>query len=207
MDELGVMYMKGEIKDVLMTLHEMGNNAEDCISMIQTAFIYNTSKPLQDCKDKITDLKNRESRLTKNITEIISDNPDFMSYVSIPGHLLRIGENVEKLAELIERKNRDNILFSDKAVMETAFLLQRLTDIMRSTSSIILARNKFLSVYIQESQAGVERRAAEYATLHEERLIQGECLPVASSIYISMLDAIKSIAWHAKEIAKRLTSF
>jgi hypothetical protein len=51
---------------------------------------------------------------------------------------------------------------------------------------------------------GVIRRAIEYATLHEERLIEGSCLPVASAIYIYMLDIIKSIAWHAKEIALKL---
>lgn len=45
-------------------------------------------------------------------------------------------------------------------------------------------------------------------TVHEmgrvSKMIVGLCLPVASSLYISMLDAIKGIAWHAKEIATRL---
>ena len=48
---------------------------------------------------------------------------------------------------------------------------------------------------------------AEYATLHEERLIEGLCLPVASSLYINMLDSIKNIAWHAKEIATKLVEW
>ena len=204
MNNKSVQYMKKDIKDALMTLHEMGNNAEDCILMIQTAFIYNTSLPLKDCKEKIIDIRKGESQFTNNITEIISDTPDLKPYVSIPGHLFRIGENVEKLAELIDKKNRDTILFSDKAIMETTFLLQRMTEILQATAAMILARNKFLSMYVHESQAGVERRAAEYATLHEERLIQGVCLPVASSLYINMLDAIKSIAWHAKEITTKL---
>jgi hypothetical protein len=30
-------------------------------------------------------------------------------------------------------------------------------------------------------------------------------MPVASSLYVSMLEAIKSIAWHAKEIAVKLS--
>jgi len=42
--------------------------------------------------------------------------------------------------------------------------------------------------------------------LHEERLIRGECLPIASSLFIGMLEAIKSIAWHTKEITTKLIS-
>lgn len=197
--------MKEDIKkDALMILHEMGNNAEDCISLLQTAFIYNTSILLKDCKVKIENIKKEEARITEKVTEIISDNPDLKPYVSIPGHLLRIGEDIKKLSELIDKKIRENILFSDKAVNEMTFLLQRLIEILLSTSAIILARNKFLSMYVHESQAGMEKMAVEYATLHEERLIQGVCLPVAAPLYISMLDAIKSIAWHSKEIASRL---
>ncbi len=196
--------MKEAIKDALKTLHEMGNNAEDCISSLQTAFIYNNPKPLNDCKLKIEGIKKKEPQLTKTVAELVRDNPDMKQYVSVPVHLLRIGENIEKLAELIDRKARENILFSDRALTEITFLLQRLIDILRPTSDIILARNTILTRYVQESEAGVIRRAIEYATFHEERLIEGLCLPVASSLYISMLDAVKGIAWHAKQIAIKL---
>ena len=50
------------------------------------------------------------------------------------------------------------------------------------------------------SQSDVEKMAAKFATLHETRLVRGECMPVASSLYISMLEAIKSIAWHASGV-------
>jgi Na+/phosphate symporter len=65
---------------------------------------------------------------------------------------------------------------------------------------MVLARNKFLSKYIMTSQSDVEKMAAKFATLHETRLVRGECMPVASSLYISMLEAIKSIAWHASGV-------
>lgn len=198
--------MKGTTKDMLKTLHELGNDAEDCISLLQTAFIYNSSKMLHDCREKVGNIKRMEPRLTKELTELVRDNPDIKPYLSVPVHLLRIGENIEKLTEQIERKVRENILCSDRAIEEITFLLQRLMDLLRPASDIILARNAILGIYVQESEAGVVRRAIEYATLHEDRLIEGVCLPVASSLFINMLDAIKNIAWHAKEIAAKLTA-
>jgi Na+/phosphate symporter len=197
--------IKLQTKNILKSFHEMGSDAEDCISLLQTAFMYNTSLPVEGCKTKVEAVKKKEDQLTKKITEIAASNPDLASYVSVSIHLLGIWENLRKLSELIDKKISDNVLFSDKAVHETLFLLQRLIEILRPTSDIILAKNTFLGMYIRESQAGVEKMAAEYATLHENRLITGECLPAGSSIYISMLDAIKSIAWHTKEIAVKLT--
>ncbi len=101
---------------------------------------------------------------------------------------------------------KEKVLFSDRAIEEVTYLLQRLTDILRPTSDIILARNAILGKYVNESEAGVVKRALEYATLHEERLIEGLCIPFASLLYINMLDEIKNIAWHAKEIATKLAS-
>ncbi len=196
--------MKEEFKGLLKEMHAIGSNAENCISLLQTAFIYNSSKPLKDCNETVQFIKQMEDGLTKKITDLAKNNPDLKPYISIPVHFLRIGENIENLSELIDKKIKDNILFSDKAVSEITFLLERLSDILRTSSDIILAKNIILKKYIEESESDIIKRAIEYATLHEDRLIEGLCLPVASSIYIHMLDAIKNISWHAKEIAVKV---
>lgn len=195
---------KEDIKDALMTLHEMGNDAEDCIESLQNAFIYNKSHLLKDSNKKLGRFKKEGTRLTEITIEKARDNPDLEPYVSVPAHLLMIGNDIEKLIALTDKKISEGILFSDKAVGETLFLLQRLIEILRPTSDIIIARNTFLAMYVKESQIVLGKMASEYATLHEERLIKGICLPAASSLYISMLEAIKNIAWNSKEIAVKL---
>lgn len=196
--------MKPEAKDLLQKLNEMGGVAENCISMLQTAFLFNNPQPVADCRAAITAQNKTVDDLTKRITELARENPDLRPYVAVPTHLLRIGENIEKLSDFVEKKIKDNILFSDRALTEVTFLLQRLTDILRPTSDMILAKNAIMSRYIQESEAGVQKRAIEYTTLHEERLIEGLCSPAASSLFINLLDRIKGVAWHAKEIAVKI---
>lgn len=198
--------MRPEIKDLCRKLHEMGSDTEECVSLLQTSFIYGSSAPLNDCRRKMEDLKKSEPGLTRELTELARGNPDMKPYVSTPVHLVRIAESIEKLATCIEQVVKENVLFSDRAIEEITFLLQRLIDLMRPMSDIILARNVILGRYVNESQAGIVRRALEYATLHEERMVEGICVPVASPIYIRMLDEIKNIAWHANGIAVKLTS-
>ena len=195
---------KETVKEVLTSLHQLLNEMEDCISMLQTAFIYNSAMILHDCLPRVERIRELEPRLTRELAESARDNPDLKPYVSVPVHLLRIGEGVTRLSEQVEKKVKENILCSTGAMEELTFLFQRLMDMLRPTADVILARNEILGKYVQESAAGVERRATEYATRHEERLIEGICLPLASALYINMLDAIKNVAWHAKEIARKL---
>ncbi len=196
--------MKEETKDILKTMHDMVEEFEESISSLQTAFIYNNVAPLTGIQERIKEFKNLALSLTERVVGIARDNPYMRHYVNIPSSLLRITENIERISELITAKIRENTLFSDRAITEITFLLQRLTDIVRPTSDIILAPNSILGNYIRESEAGIVRRATDYATQHEERLIEGLCLPKASALYINILDCIKNIAWHCKEIANRL---
>lgn len=192
---------KIDLKGKLAALYEITNDAGDFISLMQTAFIYNTPKPLQGFKAKADECEKETLHLSTIIKEAASDDESMEPYAFVPEHLMEIWRNLGKLSGLINRKISEDILFSDKGVNETIYLLQRLVEVLRPTADMILARNIFLSKYIQESQASIEKMAVEYATLHENRLITGECLPAASSIYVGILEAIKSIAWHTKEIA------
>ena len=189
---------------MLQALHKLMNDAEGCITLLQAAFIYNSSKNLIECMKRVESIRSMEPQLAKTIAELARKDQDLNPYVSVPAHLMGIGEGIEKLSELTDRKIRECLLFSDRAITEITFLLQRLIDILRPVSDIILTRNEILNRYIQESGTNIEKRATEYATLHEERLIEGLCLPAASPIYINMLDAIKNIAWHAREISVTL---
>ena len=196
---------KIDTKEKIKALYEIANGPEDVILLIQTAFIYNKLTPLQGCEATSKECKKGAAYLSEIIPAFIADDPGLKPYVSVPAHLLKIWETLDKLSELIDKKIKENVLFSDKAADETIYLLQRLIEILRPTADMILARNTFLSKYIHTSQSSLEKMAAEYATLHETRLTIGECMPVASSIYVNMLEAIKSIAWNAKEIAVNLS--
>ncbi len=192
---------KTNVKEDITNLYEIASETGDLISEMQTAFIYNNSKPIEGYKQKINDQCETAMRLTISIRDTAQNNEEMKAYIKVSEHLMKIWSNLGKLFDLIDKKNSQKVLFSDKAVNETTYLLQRLIEILRPSSDIILARNKFLSTYIKESQKSLEKNATDYATLHEDRLITGECVPDASSIYVSMLDAIKSIAWNTKEIA------
>jgi hypothetical protein len=193
-------------KEPITKLYDMNQSAVECVYLLQNAFTFNSLKSLDECEAKAKEMHQTEKALTEGFIEDAKVDPDARVYVSVPGHIERMVNFIENIVGCIRAKIRDGILFSDKAVSETTFLLERLQDVLRNTSDIILSRNVILREYVKESAAEINRSANEFATMHEDRLIEGLCMPVASPLFLHMLDAIKGIAWHAMSIAEKLTA-
>ena len=77
---------------------------------------------------------------------------------------------------------------------------------MKTTADLLLIKNSVLIRYIEEAEADLANKTLEYSTLHEERMIEGLCLPVASPLYLTMLNAIRNIGREAKNIADKITA-
>jgi Na+/phosphate symporter len=193
-------------KELVSKLYDMSRSAVGCIYLLQNAFLYNSEKSLDVCEAKAKEIRLSEKVLTQEFVQEAKTEPHARAYVSVPGHIERMGGIIEDIIGCIRMKIRDGIPFSGKAVSETAFLMGRLQEVLKNASDIILARNVILKDYVMESAAEISRSASEFATIHEERLIEGLCIPKASALFLDIADAIKGIVWHAKEIAEKLTA-
>ncbi len=182
------------------------NSANDCLSLLHSALTHNAAASLNDCMEKTTSIKMTETEICGKITYLARNDHSLKTYISIPQILLRINENIEKLNETLGKKLKDNILFTDRAVSELSILFGKLKEALKSTSDLLATKNTVLVKHINECEEDIVQKALEFATLHEERLIEGLCLPVASSLYLNMLNSIRCIAWDTKEIATKFSS-
>jgi Na+/phosphate symporter len=192
-------------KELVGRVYQMNQSAVECLYLLQNAFLYNSPRSLDECEERTRSIRMGEETLTKGLIEEARANPDVRAYVSVPGHIERMGGFLDDVIRCVRTKIDKGVLFSDKAVSETVFLLERLQEVVKNTGDIILARNTVLKNYVRESATEIGRSASGFATMHEERLIEGLCTPAASPLFLDMLDAMRSIAWHTKEIAEKLT--
>jgi|SRR5208282_4560262 len=217
-------------KEIIKKLYHMNQSLVECISLLQNAFVFNTLEFLDECEAKARKILQTEKALIEEFIEDAKVDPDARVYVSVSAHIEKMVNFIEDIGGCIGTKIRDGISFSDKAVLGTTFLLARLQDVLRNTNNIILSRdvilrdyvkdrhhqwsfdqvplskNLILREYVKESASEINRSADEFVTMHEGRLIEGLCMPIASPLFLHMLDAIKGIAGHAKETAEKLTA-
>ncbi len=193
------------LKEQVFEMHDVISGMVGCIDSLYTGFIYNNNKIIEEVETELSDTIGRLSALTENVVGEVKDEPRASSYASVPSHMGRIGDSLARIASSLKTKARDNVLISDKATAELDYMFGRTRDIMVNARDMVLAPNTLVAMHMAESEQAIEKIADDYATKHEERLIEGLCAPKASQIYIQMLDAFKSIGWHAREIAKDLS--
>lgn len=193
-----------DVKSFITSIHEMSKDMEDCLSLLYNAFIYNKFSFIDEAEGIITRIRDAEKGLTDDLIAASPSDKVARLYSTVPSHFERIASNFEHMARALRIKIKEDLLFSDKAISEVNFLLNRVKEVLNTLSDLVLARNTYVANYIKESEREIERTATEFATLHEERLIEGLCLPKSSGVYILLLDSIKRIAWNAREIAEKL---
>jgi Na+/phosphate symporter len=88
-------------------------------------------------------------------------------------------------------------------VQELTSLFEGALLVLECTKDTIITKNKVLSKYVKEEGERLSALANDYATFHEERLVDGLCLSKASSLYLAILDAFKGIWWHCQQIVRK----
>jgi Na+/phosphate symporter len=197
--------MKTLYEEIRHEMHEIGTGTEHCMVLLQRAFMRNSLEPLNACREKLAVFRNAEPELTKKVKELARKDETKKEYAAILHHLMKICDDLSELTGPLETKIKEKILFSDRAVTEISFLSQNLAELLKATSDLILVKNPILLRYVIESETMVAKMAIEYATQHEERMIEGLCLPVASPLFLKMLEIFKGIARQSKKIALELS--
>ena len=192
------------LNEISKSLHNISIKANDCLLLLETAFIHNSPGLLKDCRGKLDSMKKSQTEVAASISKLIRENPDLKPYLDVSQLLYKIGEHIEKLLETVNKKIKEDILFSDRGIKEINLLIKKLSEIMKTTADLFVIKNPVLIRYIKESEADLANKTLEYSTLHEERLIEGLCLPVASPLYLTMLNSIHNIGRDAKDIADKI---
>jgi len=118
----------------------------------------------------------------------------------VPIHLERIGDNIELLIRCSNSIIEEGICFSDKALKEINILFENLTELLKDIGDIIKTNNKVLVTNVLERIKNFQEIVNEYSIWHYDRLVEGSCLPKASSSYLAIIDYLSGIARHIKQI-------
>jgi Na+/phosphate symporter len=120
----------------------------------------------------------------------------------ILNHLKLMCENIAALAEPIRKKIIDKLLFTDKAFFDVNYIFTHQTGLMRSLLDIVRTDNQLLRRYAEEEGQNLIQVCLNAATEHENRLIEGICLPHASPVFLGILDHMRIICRHGLGIVK-----
>jgi Na+/phosphate symporter len=114
--------------------------------------------------------------------------------------------NIEGIVDRLKAMTRDHVLFSDRAIREVNDVFQKAMDLQESLPELILNQDKHLAQHIGEQVRSVFKIANGFSEEHEERLIQGVCMPKSSPMYLGILESLKGIFTHILEVSGKIVS-
>jgi Na+/phosphate symporter len=120
----------------------------------------------------------------------------------ILNHMQLICENIAALGEPIRKKILDKLLFTDKAFFDVNYVFTHQTGLMRSLLDFLKTDNQLLRKYSEEEAQNLIQVCLNAATEHENRLIEGICLPQASPVFLGILDHMRLICRHVLGVVK-----
>jgi len=119
--------------------------------------------------------------------------------------LPEVAQAIKKLEGTTTKKTpTERTEISEKAVSQTNQLFDRQAGILRSVLDSLETDNAVLKQYVLDEGQKMVQNCIDFATEHEERLVEGLCLPQAAPLFLSILDCMSSAARHEVDIAQIL---
>lgn len=180
------------------------------LELIFDGFRKPTEKSFQEANEVKDKIRHYSSELTGFV---ISKTPSSEKgrewakpYLSIASSFDRITYNIEGILDRLRVKAQNHILFSDRAVKEVNDVFQEAMRLLENLPDLILTQNKLLAQRIGEEGRSMFKIANGYSEEHEERLIQGICVPKSSPVYLGIIESLKGVIGHVLEVSERIVS-
>jgi len=127
-------------------------------------------------------------------------------YLSIASSLGLLTYNIQSTLDRIRGKSENHILFSDQAVKEVNGVFEQAVGLLGDLPSLFTTEDKSLAQRIGEGGRSVIKMADAYSDEHEERLIDGICIPEHSPIYLNILESLKGVTVHTLAVSGKIVA-
>lgn len=199
--------MDKEIKEKMVLV------SQSLMKMLELAF-EGFRKPAEKSFKEAEEVEDKIHQYSSELTSfIISKSPSSEKgrdwakpYLSIASSFDRMTYNIEGILDRLKAKSEKHILFSDRAVKEVNDVFQEAMRLLGILPDLITTQNKLLAQRIGEEARSIFKIANGYSEEHEERLIQGICVPKSSTTYLGILESLKGVIVHTLEVSGKIVS-
>jgi Na+/phosphate symporter len=194
---------------------EMGEKTmEVCRGLIRMleltflAFRKSNEKSIKEAEEERKNILRSSTELTRFLIEECSSGDAgkewVKPYLSIASSFDRVGYNIDGILDRLKKMIHNQVLFTDRAIKEMNDVFQETIDLLENLPDLILTGNRLLAQQMGAKGKEVFKMAEGYAEEHEQRLIQGVCMPKSSAIYLDILVSLEGIVAHTVEISGKI---
>ncbi len=182
-------------------LRPMFQDAIEMLGLAWTAFRRQEAAGLELAAALGRAVHKQEKELTEQLLGCGAE-PEGLRFV--PAHLERIGDAIEGLIRCQRAMQTEGTAFTERGTREIGQLFERAHELLECARDLTLTGNRVLARHVEIESLRFHDLATDFARAHEERLVEGVCMPRASSTYLAMLDYLREVTRHARRVAGRV---
>ncbi len=182
---------------------------EDAVQMLRVtreAFLQPSAEKSERIARMGEDLHRREKHVTGHVAEQIRARPWLLGHAEslafVPAGLERVGDALEILARCQQRLHREGLTCSEEAIRELLGLFTRAAALLEGIQKALATGDPKGLADLRRAGEELQGLADQIARRHQLRILHGVCLPRASSIFLSMLDAFREIERYARRMSE-----
>jgi phosphate:Na+ symporter len=188
----------------------MGEEAQTMFDEVTGALKIRDSKKLAICKDREDILDNLQKEIIDFLVRVMQQNilveesREITSLLRMTNNIERIGDEVEDIAEAIERMIEDKFYFSPQALEDYMKISSEARKFLALVLKGIKEENKEIMPEAAKAVNSINRVTEEMRSSHHNRLIEGTCDIERGMIFIDILNALEKMGGFCYNVAQAL---
>ncbi|MBN1831544.1 MAG: Na/Pi cotransporter family protein [Deltaproteobacteria bacterium] len=135
---------------------------------------------------------------------IIEETQEIASLMRMSNNIERIGDEVEDIAEGIERIIEDRFFFSERAMKDYATISSAVKEFIILTVKAMKEEDKGIFSDSVKSVSDINKMADEMRSRHYDRLVRGTCEIERGMIFVDLLNAFEKINSYSFNVSQAI---
>lgn len=193
-----------EEKEVLKVFYDMFEKALPVLKNAKEGFDMEKSSVLKEETKKFGEIIKSTLPFFDAITKKAEKNEVEKKAIDLLISAQMVAAGIQNLFQKMTVKIDSDVLFSEKAKKEIEELMEEVTYALRDLKDFILTKNPVLKREVEERVEQTIKKANDFDTAHQRRLITGVCMPKASYLYLDMTDSIRKVLREMRNLAEKV---
>ncbi|MBU0683556.1 MAG: sodium-dependent phosphate transporter, partial [Candidatus Omnitrophica bacterium] len=214
--EMGAQYLEKHLletppiamQQARMEIVRMLSLADDAVSAAVKGFFNNDTKPLRVVENLEQIVDGLQSEITQYLVELSEreipqeESEELPVLIHSVNDIERIGDHSENIAELLERKKDEKLLFSDEANKELDNMWNELKKMMAETKNALKNNDITKAEDVMMRETTLNMLQKKLKNRHVNRLNEGRCNLKSGLVFIDLVDNFEKIGDHLTNIAQ-----
>ncbi len=199
---------------LILATHEINRMAsltQEMLKMSRQAFLKNQIHLLDSIERNEVIVDDLQEQITFYLSALLSQNSlteaqshRLANLLHIVVDIERVGDHATNIGRLADKKNQEQLPFSEIALNEIELFFGKATDLYNKACQSLSENNPELAKQIKNREENIDILEEELRQNHIHRLNLGKCWPGSGVIYVELLSNLLRISSHSANIALKV---